>query len=155
MNQVQNSDDPAELLKNFPVQVEIPVQWGDQDAFGHVNNTVYFRWFETARIAYLERAGMSHAMQDERVCPIVASIQCSYRRQVVYPDRVLVGGRVASIGRSSFKMEHRVVSLEPGKLAAEGEAACVMFDYRAQRPVRVPAEYRATFEKLEGLIASQ
>src|SRR5687767_1167703 len=54
------------------VTVEIPVQWGDMDAFGHVNNTVYFRWFESARIAYFEKIGLNERMRRDRKGPILA-----------------------------------------------------------------------------------
>ena len=61
------------LLEGFPVHVRLPVQWGDQDAFGHVNNTVYLRWFETARIAYSDRAGLLQIDQSQRLAPILAA----------------------------------------------------------------------------------
>jgi hypothetical protein len=55
---------PPAALGAFPVVISCPVQWGDQDAFGHVNNTAYFRWFESGRIAYFERLGLGHALPD-------------------------------------------------------------------------------------------
>ena len=64
---------PAELA-DFPVSIELPVQWGDQDAFGHVNNTVYFRWYESARIAYLERLEMADQNSALGLGPILAAI---------------------------------------------------------------------------------
>ncbi len=79
------------LLAEFPVVITLPVQWGDQDAFGHVNNTVYFRWFESARIAYFERIGLSHVLDVEPIAPILASISCDYRRPITFPDTVQVG----------------------------------------------------------------
>ena len=60
---------PPAALAGFPVVVSWPVQWGDQDAFGHVNNTIYFRWFESGRIAYLKRLGLDNAMFRHRTWP--------------------------------------------------------------------------------------
>src|SRR4051794_8318236 len=78
-------------LTGFPVVIRLPVQWGDQDAFGHVNNTVFLRWFESARIAYFGRMGLLEMMARDRVGPILASIACDYRRPVTHPDTVHVG----------------------------------------------------------------
>src|SRR5277367_5877386 len=100
---------PAELA-DFPVVIALPVQWGDQDAFGHVNNTIYFRWFESARIAYFERIGLNHLLEHEPIGPILASMSCDYRRPVTYPDTVDIGMRVSRIGRTSVGMEHAVLS---------------------------------------------
>ena len=94
---------PVEL-QEFPVVITVPVQWGDQDSFGHVNNTIPFRWFESARIAYLEQSDLGHLMDANGLGPILAAIGCNYRRQLHYPDTVHVGARVASIGRTSMVM---------------------------------------------------
>src|SRR5262245_35070253 len=121
------NNDIAQLLADFPVVVTLPVQWGDQDAFGHVNNTVYFRWFETARIAYCDRLGFEGG--PGRLAPILAAISRNYRRQVKFPDTVHVGARVTSIGRSSLKMEYRLVSERLAAVAAESDSTLVAFDY--------------------------
>src|SRR3982751_4844980 len=104
------------LLADYPVVIRLPVQWGDQDAFGHVNNTVYFRWYESARIAYFDRIGLLELMAAEGIGPILASISCTYRHQIHYPESVHVAARVARIGRSSLTMEHAVACETSGAL---------------------------------------
>src|SRR5580765_7950429 len=99
-------DAQAEPLAAFPVVIRLPIQWGDQDAFGHVNNTVYFRWFESARIAYLDQSGMESMMTGSGLGPILASINCNYRRQLTYPDVVYIGARITHVGNSSMQMSH-------------------------------------------------
>ncbi|MFI5459118.1 MAG: acyl-CoA thioesterase [Isosphaerales bacterium] len=138
------------LLVSFPVVITIPVQWGDQDAFGHVNNTVPFRWFESARIAYSRRIGLFDLFQAERIGPILAATSCNYRRQVTFPDTVQVGIRVVRIGRSSLGMEQSVVSLDQGAVVAEGASTTVVFDYRANQSRPIPASIRSAIETLEG-----
>jgi acyl-CoA thioester hydrolase len=144
---------PAELA-SFPAIIRLPVQWGDQDAFGHVNNTVYFRWFESARIAYLERIGLGDkhtgTLVVDDIGPILAAIGCNYRKQIKYPDTVIVGARITRIGRSSFSMQHMVWSEANQAIAADGESTVVVFDYKANQPRRVPDEYRELITKLEG-----
>ena len=138
------------LLADYPLTITLPIQWGDMDAFGHVNNTVPIRWFESARIAYLERVGLSEMMEAGGIGPILAAIHCNYRKQVEYPDTVHIGARVGRIGKSSFTMEHAAVSEAGQWICAEGESTIVVFDYNAQRPTRVPDSIRTAVEELEG-----
>ncbi len=88
--------------------VPVVVQWGDQDAFGHVNNTVFLRWFEVGRIAYFSEIRMMHDAQAEGRGPILAAVSCNFRRQVAFPDEVRIGSRVARVGTSSIVIEHAV-----------------------------------------------
>ena len=139
-----------EALQDFPVVIALPIQWGDQDAFGHVNNTVSIRWFESARIAYLEQSGLGHLMDASGLGPILAAVQCNYRRQVHYPDTVQIGARVAKIGRTSIVMDHVIYSERLAAVASDGSSTVVMFDYVANKPRRIPPELFAAFERIEG-----
>lgn len=139
---------PAEL-DSHPVHLEIPVQWGDQDSYSHVNNVVYFRWMESARIEYFRR-GEIGSTKNEGSGPILASLKCDFRRQLVYPDKVVVSASIVSIGRTSLKMVHRVYSLAQQAIAAEGDSVLVMFDYVNQRPILVADAIRAKVEAIEG-----
>jgi acyl-CoA thioester hydrolase len=143
------SSRPAELQQH-PVVLSWPVQWGDQDALGHVNNTIYFRWMESARIEYFRQAGLGHLMSNQGVGPILASIHCDFRRQLHFPDTILISASVSGIGRTSMKMVHRLYSTSQQVLAAEGSSVLVMFDYQQQRPVLVSDAIRAAVERLEG-----
>jgi acyl-CoA thioester hydrolase len=139
------------LLEGYPVVIAIPVQWGDQDAFGHVNNTVYFRWFESARIAYFQRMGLLAMLPAERIGPILASSSCEYRRSITFPDTVHVGIRVTRIGRTSIGFEHRIISAGQGLLAAEGISTTVVINYADDnRPHPVAEAIRKAVEEIEG-----
>jgi acyl-CoA thioester hydrolase len=137
---------PPELA-DHPLRIAIPVQWGDQDSFGHVNNVVHFRWMESARIAYF--ASLGAAINSEGLGPILASIKCDFRRQLQYPDTVRVSASITKIGRTSMTMVHRVYSDEQRALVSEGDSVIVMFDYTAQKPTPVPDAVRAKIEELE------
>ncbi len=140
----------ARLLSGFPVVIEVPIWWGDQDAFGHVNNTVPLRWFESARIDYTSRVGLSDLFRERKIGPILASITINYRAQLHFPDTVLVGARVAKIGRTSLTMEHVAISLAGKNLAVDGTSTLVVFDYPNNRPEPVPAAIRNAIDILEG-----
>jgi len=137
-------------LAGFPIVLQLPVLWGDMDPLNHVNNTRFVRWFESARVAYLEQAIVTRGQLPAGVGPILAAINCNYRRQVVYPDTIEVGARITRLGNSSMTMQHHVVSHKHGKLAAEGESVIVMFDYHGQRPVRISSDVRHAIEVFEG-----
>jgi len=133
----------------FPVRVEMPVAWGHMDAFGHVNNTVYFRWFEDARIAYFRRVGLDACMENTGIGPILASTQCRFRLPLTYPDTVSAEARVSDMGPGRFTMKYRVVSQGHGKVAAEGVGILVAYDYNEHRKATWPDSIRDAIAGLE------
>lgn len=137
-------------LAAYPVVIELPVFWGDQDAFGHANNAVYFRWLESARIAYLERVAMAEKRAADAIGPILAAITCNYRRQVKYPDTMVVGTRITRIGRTSLTMDQQIWSCSHRALVADSGSTVVIFDYQAERSSPVPAALRDAISQLEG-----
>ena len=139
-----------DALTAFPTVIHLPVQWGDMDSYQHVNNIIYFRWFESARIAYLEQIGLKAMYHGAGIGPILAAIDCNYRRQLTYPDTVAVGARISRIGRTSFEMEHVLFSTAQQVAVADGKSTIVTFDYKAQKPIPVPDDIRAGIAKIEG-----
>jgi acyl-CoA thioester hydrolase len=137
------------LHEGFPVIVEIPVYWGDQDTFHHVNNVTYFRYFEHARIAYLDRVRTWDFLERTGTGPIMASTHCRFCAPLTYPDVVSVGARVADIGHDRFTMKYRVVSHRLSKIAAEGDAMLVYYDYRNNVKVPIPEEMKQNIHDLE------
>jgi acyl-CoA thioester hydrolase len=140
----------SDPLAAYPLVISVPVQWGDQDAFGHVNNTVYLRWLESARIAYCIQAGLAVSAAAQTIAPILASITTHFRRPVTFPDTVHVGARVSRIGRSSLTMDHAIVSENPPGLVADGSSVLVIFDYRIMKSAPVSDALRAAIARLEG-----
>ena len=94
-----------ELLETYPVVIETPVAWGEMDSLRHVNNTVYFRYFESARMAYFDRLGLWDYMDETGVGPILASTGCRFRVPLTYPDTVSIGARVAEVEGDRFVMK--------------------------------------------------
>ena len=138
-----------ESLAAYPVTLTLPVLWGDQDAFGHVNNLVYLRWCETARVEYMVRIGLWVPLPPAGVGPILASISCDYKRPLTYPDTVTVGARVTRIGNRSFRMHHRIVSHWLDAVAAEVDSTIVVLDYARGKTVPVPEGCRKAIAELE------
>ncbi len=127
-----------ELISAYPVVIELPIAWGDMDAFQHVNNVVYFKHFESARISYFEKIDFLEVMNKTGIGPILASTQCRYKIPLTYPDHVTVGAKVASIEKDRFIMKYAVISLKHKKIAASGEGVIVTFDYQNNKKALVP-----------------
>lgn len=137
------------MLDDFPVVVEVPVAWGEMDAFQHVNNTVYLRYFETARIAYLEEIGYTQMMKEVAKGPILHSTQCRFRFPLTYPDTVKIGARTKRVDEDRFLMEYCVMSTRHNKVAAEGEGLLVSFDYKTGSKIPLPEEIRKGIAAVE------
>jgi acyl-CoA thioester hydrolase len=119
------------------------------DAYQHVNNTVYFRYFETARIAYFEKLGIVELREESGIGTILGSVQCKFKIPLTYPDRISVGVRVTQIQEERFVIEHCIVSHKHQKVAAKGEGVVVAYDYSHLKKVSLSAELKRRIEELE------
>ena len=136
-------------LARCPVVIDIPVAWGEMDALRHVNNIVYFRYFESARIAYFEKLRFWDFMNQTGVGPILASIQCKFKIPLTYPDTVSVGTRIPSIEQDRFVMEYCAVSHKSQAIAAEGEGVVVSYNYRESKKAPLPEEMKQRILAIE------
>lgn len=128
MNQTSNMTTelpPAsrpEALAHYPVIHQQPIQWGEMDAFNHLNNVVYYRYAESARITYLQKIGAF-----EGSVTILAQSSCQYLRPVVYPDTLLIGVRCQRLGNTSIIIEYSYYSLAQQAVVATADAVLVRF----------------------------
>jgi acyl-CoA thioester hydrolase len=137
-------------MSGFPVVIQVAVQWGDLDVYGHVNNVVYLRWFEAARAAYAMQVGVEILSRDRGVGAILASVTCNYRRPSAYPGVVYAGARVSRLTVGSVTLQYLVADATTGVPVADGQSDAVLYDYAANEPVAVPGRIRAAVEQLEG-----
>lgn len=141
-----------ELLKTFPVIIETPIAWGEMDSLQHVNNIIYFRYFESARMAYFNKLNLWDYLKATGIGPILASTQCKFRIPLTYPDTVFVGARVMKMEEDRYLMEYSVASQQHGKIAAEGEGLIVSYNYRELKKVALPDEIKARIQRLESSV---
>ena len=134
MEAIENS-----FFTDFPVTIEVPVAWGEMDAFGHVNNIVYFRYFESVRIVYFEKIKFMKFKKSIGVGPILSKTSCRFKIALSYPDTVQIGARATDIEEDRFLMHYRVVSKRHKGVAAEGDGMIVCFDYRNNKKISLPA----------------
>lgn len=120
-----------DVLADFASIYEQQVIWNDMDAFNHVNNVVYYRYAETARISYLDKVG---AFSSE-VTTVLAQSSCRYLKPVVYPDTLLIGVRTKKLGNTSIIMEYGYFSTAQQALVATGESVLVRLNKEATEKV--------------------
>lgn len=130
-------------MKGFSFCIRFPLHWGEMDALGHVNNTRYFVWFESARIAYVDAIGFGGA-HPRAIGPILAHARCDFLRPIVYPAEIVVGCRVAKVGTTSVTMEYAAAraDAEDGP-CARGESVIVIVEYASGAKVPIDDALRA------------
>ena len=142
---VTDEDRIAELLADYPVTVDIDVAWGDMDAMGHVNNTVYFRYMEQARIEWLYAQSALGGKHDDGTSSVIVNASCTFIEPLVYPGEVEVRMYVGDLGRTSIGSFYDIV--RDGRRVAEGAAKIVWVDVKTGRstplPDRIAAPLRA------------
>jgi acyl-CoA thioester hydrolase len=137
------------VTDEFRHRTSLQVRFRDIDAFGHVNNAVFFSYVELARIRYL----LDVLRPDEpfdRMPLILARVELDYRSPILFGEEVEVHTRVDRVGRTSFGMSHRMTAGQDGRLVAEVESVLVTYDYGASRPMPVPDEWRRRIGEFEG-----
>ncbi len=120
----------------------MPIRWGDMDAMGHVNNTIYFRYLEQARIAWFD--AVIGPVRPDACGPILAHVACDFIKPLVYPGDIWIRQDITRVGRSSVEMDLAIWRNDaPGDLYARGHSVVVWMDYQAKRSVPWPDELRA------------
>lgn len=132
-------------LTDYPVIYEQNVAWGDMDAFGHVNNVIYYRYIESARICYLDVLNIFKL----DINTVVASSQCKYLKPVFYPDQLKIGVRVEEIRNSAFRMNYLIWSSVQQQNVALGEAVIVCVDKENMQKTLIPEIIREKIIKIE------
>jgi acyl-CoA thioester hydrolase len=127
-------------------EMSMPIRWGDMDAFGHVNNTVYFRYMEQVRISWFEHLGMIGTGKAQG--PVIVNASMDFLRQLHYPGDVIGRMSVGKPGRSSFDTGFELTRADdPGTVYARGAARCVWIDYAAGRSVPIPEPLRVVLDR--------
>jgi acyl-CoA thioester hydrolase len=140
----------AQLVAGFPIVVTTMVAWGDMDANRHVNNVIYFRYIEHARLQYFGDLGFSRMQQETGIGPILAWTDCRFRRPLAYPDTVSIGTRIRDVEADRFVMDSVIVSHALKAIAAEGQQRVVIYDYRNNCKAPLPEVIRQRIAKFEG-----
>ncbi len=134
--------------QDFSTLHRFPVHWGDMDSAQHVNNLVYLRWAETARVLYFGSIGVNTSFSPGDTGAILAWQDCKYTFPMTYPDTALVGTRTVEIKADRFTMETAIFSERYERLAAVTRQVIVPYDYGALKKAPLPPQWVARIEQV-------
>ncbi|SFL23705.1 acyl-CoA thioesterase [Methylorubrum salsuginis] len=138
---------PRETRGRYPRLVPLATRWGDNDVYGHVNNVVYYAFFDTAVNGILVEAGVLD-IANGPVIGLVVETGCRYFAPVAFPDALVAGVRVAHLGRSSVRYEVAIFAAGADEAAAQGHFVHVYVDRQTRRPVPLPEALRSVLTSL-------
>ena len=122
------------------------VQWGEMDALGHVNNVQFIRYFETARVNFMERNRIFDDLLGKEIIIVLAQIECKFVKPLYYPDEIELLCRFKSLGNTSMVVEHAVISKKSG-LVAFGDGIIVCTDTQTHQKTLIPEQVKNLIEK--------
>lgn len=131
----------------FKVWRKFTTRWADNDAYGHVNNTVFYQWFDSAVNGWLVEQGLLNIQAGDPIA-LVVETRCAYFAPLEFPQDVEVGLAVAELGRSSVRYRIGVFADEAASAAAQGEFVHVLVDRSTRRPVEMPVNWRRALESI-------
>jgi acyl-CoA thioester hydrolase len=137
----------AETRDGFRHFLEIPTRWGDNDSYGHVNNVVYYAFFDTAVNRYLVEQGALDVGASP-VFGVVVETQCRFHEPAAFPEVLEAGLRVARVGTSSVRWEIGIFRRAGARAIASGHFVHVYVDRITRRPAAIPGPARAAVERL-------
>lgn len=136
-------------ITGFPVTLQRELEWGDMDALNHVNNVVYFRYFENIRLKYFERTGMMEEIQKTKIGPILGATECKFMKPLTYPDRITLGATVTEIREKRLTMRYQIYSQKLEKIAAEGSAEIFFVDFVTGRSCLISDAFLAAINNIQ------
>lgn len=138
----------TEEIESSPVQIKVPVQWGDMDSAQHVNNIIYLRWTESSRIAYFGAIGIGNSFQSE-TGPILGWHDCKYIYPLTFPDTAIITCRAKEIKEDRIILESKIYSEKYQKLAAISLQVIIPYDYTQLKKTSLPATWKDAIDNLE------
>ncbi|WP_299803094.1 thioesterase family protein [uncultured Shewanella sp.] len=125
------------FLEQYPINTQIAVAWGEMDALQHVNNVVYFRYFETARIDFFNQINLLDELQTTSIGPVISENQARYKRPVTFPDTLTVGVNISDIKDDRFMMHYSVYSQSQKAVTTLGSSQVVMFNFKTGQKAKL------------------
>ena len=138
---------PPATRSEFRLWRRVTTRWKDNDAYGHVNNAVYYEWFDSAVNAWMVEQGMLDIARGDPIA-LVVETRCTYAAPLAFPQVAEVGVAVAELGRSSVRYRIGVFAEGAQSAAAQGEFVHVVVDRATRRPVEIPAGWRMKLEAI-------
>lgn len=138
------------MTDTFRHRTPIQIRFNDLDAYRHVNNNVYFSFYDLGKESYF--ADVLHSeFSVQRVVPIVASISADFIEPIFYGDEIVIETRVSHLGTKSFTLQQRAVNEKNGRVVCQAQTVMVCVNVQTQQTSEIPEEYRASIEAYEAI----
>lgn len=131
--------------EHFPVQLRLRIDWSELDYFGHVNNVSFFKYIQSARVNFWDQIGLTHFHRTQNKGPMLASCNCTFKKPLFYPGKVVVNSRLEFIKNTSFGFSHRLFD-EKDELVATASDIMVMYDFNSNNKIPIPDWMREEFD---------
>ncbi|UAL43593.1 acyl-CoA thioesterase [Shewanella inventionis] len=136
-----------DFLATHSISTNIQVAWGEMDALQHVNNAVYFRYFETARLDFFNQINMLADLKTTGVGPVLSETNARFKRPLTFPDSIIVGIKISDITQDRFVMHYTVFSKAQQAVTTIGWAKVVMFNFKTGQKAKLTPELLAALSK--------
>ncbi len=138
-------------MHDFPVKLQLRIDWSEMDLFGHVNNVSYFKYIQASRVNYWEISLLSKLFDEKKIGPILLSTGCQFIKPLFYPGNIVIESRIEFIKNTSFGIHHRILN-DKNEVAAEAHDVIVTFDFNRNEKVPVPDIFRKAVAAIEGRV---
>ena len=138
-----------DFLAQHSISTEIQVAWGDMDALQHVNNAMYFKYFETARLDFFNQINLLGDLKSTGVGPVLSETNARFKRPVTFPDSIIVGVKISDINEDRFVMHYTVFSKAQQAVTTIGWAKVVMFNFKTGQKAKLTPELLEALKKHE------
>ena len=132
---------------DFPIKIELRIDWSEIDTFGHVNHLAYFKYIQTAKVNYMEKIGLMQLYNEMGIAPIIASCKCDFKHSLFYPGNITIQSKIDSIKTTSFRIIHQILDSE-GTIAALAEDIIVVIDTKNNIKMPIPETILAKIASL-------
>lgn len=129
----------------YPFPIKQQVIWGEMDAFNHINNVIYFRYFETGRVHFFNNANLWQTFIDEDIRIVVGKLECNYLKEVTHPSEIEIAVAIKKIGNASLTVHHKVMC--NGEVVAHGDGIIVATSPKLGKSIPWTDNVRAEFAK--------
>lgn len=136
-------------MHNFPVKLNLRIDWSDMDLFGHVNNVAYFKYIQASRVNYWELTGVAASFSETNIGPILLSTSCNFIKPLHYPGNISIEARIEFIKTTSFGIHHRILN-DSGEVVAEAHDVIVTYDFNSNSKTPVWEDFRTAVANIEG-----
>ena len=123
------------------MEISIKIDWADLDLYGHVNNVAFYKYMQSARIAFCDSVGLSVLNEPNKLSFILAASECHYKHKLMFPGSITIVCKVVHIGNTSFHLEYKIVD-QNANVAATGKDIIVLYDYNNDTKVHIPQDLK-------------